>query len=436
MRGILLLAMLAVSTRSERWARQDARDRLQSRTIAPARPAPSPTFEFAPAAGTGMGTACAGTAITGSNREVVTTARNGTGYCLKGNTTTSIAVGDLVAIGNNLPRVMPGLDGTGALGVLVEQSMVESVLQTEALDTAITWVSTEAVTADAALAPDNTLTADQLNDTSAIAQSCTSQVIVTASATKHTVSAFVRAGTIAKAQLTLVGTGNGAGDCSASITTLSGSTWDRITCTSPAAYTGALTAVTVSLCVGTVVDDVGTVMGFGVNHVVNATFMSSYIKATTVAVTRAVDTTSIAVTVPASTTTYTLAATYQVPSSTATQRVATLFYASTDFYRNYLATPTLVSGNVVLVASAGPSTPFSVGTANAGAENRIVNYYDGAKLGSCLNGSCGTTTGALTMLSGAGNIQLGYSQTPGTSPGNGVIKKVCFDTNYPSASCL
>src|SRR5690242_20575791 len=67
-----------------------------------------PTFEFAPANGAGMGAACACTNPTGSKGETMTFTRSSDAMCTKGNTTSSIANGDLVSCTTNQIRVMPG----------------------------------------------------------------------------------------------------------------------------------------------------------------------------------------------------------------------------------------------------------------------------------------------------------------------------------------
>lgn len=246
-----------------------------------------PLFEFAPATGAGMTGTCACTSPKGTKGEAMVFARASNAWCTKNSTTTGIVPGDMVECSSAQPRIMPGGDGSGGNGLLSEPALIQNALQVRFLENAA-WTSTEAVTANTTASPSNAVDADTLNDTSAVAQSCTSQVITTSSATKHTVSVFLRAGTLAKAQLKMVGTGNAAGDCTASTTTLT-TPYDRITCTSGAAYTGALTAVTVSVCVGTVVGDTGTVIAWGVNHSVSQDYLASFIDATAAPATRQSD---------------------------------------------------------------------------------------------------------------------------------------------------
>lgn len=84
-------------------------------------------FEFAPASGTGMGSACACVAVTGAKGEVITHTRATAAICLKqGLAITGIADGDAVSCGNNLPRVES--DGT-ALGLLMEEARTNRLQQ-------------------------------------------------------------------------------------------------------------------------------------------------------------------------------------------------------------------------------------------------------------------------------------------------------------------
>lgn len=221
-------------------------------------------FEAFPASGAGTFGACSTTPPTTTRGLPLIGKRQFTADCIKTNDITNIQPGDLVTLGDSVSVVTPGFGTSTQLGVFVWPQFVEDAIQTDALNNAA-WTSTEAVTANTHDAPDGTTTADTLNDTSAGVQSCTSQSIITTSATQHGVSAYVRAGTIAKATLKMVGTGSSTGDCTSTSTTLgAGYTWMK--CASPAAYAGTLTSVTVSLCVGTAASDVGTVVGWRVNH--------------------------------------------------------------------------------------------------------------------------------------------------------------------------
>lgn len=123
-------------------------------------------FEVANATGTGMGSACACTAVTGAKGETLTWTRGSSAMCLKkGLATTGIANGDAVSCASNLPRVES--DGT-ALGLLVEESRTNKLLRSSELDDAA-WsiasgggASNPTITANYGTAPDGTLTADRV----------------------------------------------------------------------------------------------------------------------------------------------------------------------------------------------------------------------------------------------------------------------------------
>lgn len=124
-------------------------------------------FEFAPSGGQGIGSACACTTPTGAKGEAMTFTRASSGTCLKAGTTLAIANGDLVTCTSNQPRVMPGGAGTGPLGLLVEVSRTNDLLRSEELNNAawadsVFGVAAPTITADQAVAPDGTTTADRV----------------------------------------------------------------------------------------------------------------------------------------------------------------------------------------------------------------------------------------------------------------------------------
>jgi len=110
-----------------------------------------------------VGTA-AGPSVSGAKGEPVTWTRGSTAYCTRSAAESSIANGDLVLMANNQPRVMAL---GGPLGVLVESSRTNPVLQSESLDNAA-WtltasgVANPTVTPNAATAPNGTLTAERV----------------------------------------------------------------------------------------------------------------------------------------------------------------------------------------------------------------------------------------------------------------------------------
>lgn len=122
-------------------------------------------FEFAPASGAGMGTACAGTTPTSAGGLAGSFTRASAAWCSKqGLASTGIADGDLVALTTNQPRIEPS---GGVLGFRSEATRTNTVLRSQEFDNA-SWskvssgVAAPTVTANAATAPDGTLTADRV----------------------------------------------------------------------------------------------------------------------------------------------------------------------------------------------------------------------------------------------------------------------------------
>lgn len=121
-------------------------------------------FEFAPADGAGMGSACACTDVTGAKGEVITINRGSSAMCsAQGFATTGIRDGDLVLCGSATPRVMP--DPSGVLGVLSEPDAGWNLVQRSEQFNNAYWTKLGGATtsADVAIAPDGTLSADLIN---------------------------------------------------------------------------------------------------------------------------------------------------------------------------------------------------------------------------------------------------------------------------------
>ena len=122
-------------------------------------------FEFAPASGAGMGTACACTTPTGAKGEALTFTRAGDATCSKqGLATTGIANGDLVACTANQPRVE---SSGGVLGLRVEGARTNETLRSQEFEnvvwaTTVSGVAAPTITANFATAPDGALTADRM----------------------------------------------------------------------------------------------------------------------------------------------------------------------------------------------------------------------------------------------------------------------------------
>jgi hypothetical protein len=113
-----------------------------------------------------MGAACACTSPTTVDGGVLTLGRSSNGFCTKGNPVERIQNGDMVACTSGQPRVMPGGDGDGGLGLLVEGARTNSAIRSQEFQNSGAWTTSGTVsltvTADQAVAPDGTTTADRI----------------------------------------------------------------------------------------------------------------------------------------------------------------------------------------------------------------------------------------------------------------------------------
>jgi len=146
-------------------------------------------------------TAAKGQTITGAKGEALTFTRASTSICTKtasgGLATTGIANGDLVVMPSNQPRVE--YDGAGTLGLLVEAAGTNLWLQTQAFNN-VAWTKTgitdaaPTVTADFAVAPDGTTTAErvQFAATTGAANDSSVEQFVSTAAGQLSVSLYVK----------------------------------------------------------------------------------------------------------------------------------------------------------------------------------------------------------------------------------------------------
>lgn len=195
-----LLAQVEPPPRSFRACEASLGYPVRSASSLPACTAVIPDFQLAPASGAGMGNACNCTAITGSKGETITFTRASTGTCTKGDIRNKISVGDLVVCGNNFPRVMPGADGGGPLGLDSWEARTNVLHRSSEFDNGVAWFSdgtgssVPTVQANAALSPfaDAGMIADLVTfaATGASSESVLGQL--RAAATSASISIYVR----------------------------------------------------------------------------------------------------------------------------------------------------------------------------------------------------------------------------------------------------
>lgn len=390
-------------------------------------------LEFAPASGAGMGTVCGCTAVTGARGETVTFARTSAATCMKGGQWSAIANGDLVTCASGEPVVMPGGDGTGGLGLLMEEARTNSLLHSAGIDNAA-WSDQTAVVAaptlngaNAAVAPDGTTTADDYSfpATGASERSGRFQAAAGIGGVASVGSVFIKGVSGSGTLDVCVGTA-AAAVCTACAYV--SATWTRCSAVNNIASQG--------LFIGN-----NTLRNGGTTRSLNRVYvwgaqgeagvgMTSYIATTTGAATRNAATASISV---ASTSLVGMAFTYVTPSAFITTPVPVEWRidASNTFDSWINATPAYRGR--LLVGGVDKGTTSSAGTPVL-SELRISLNANGTTSSVCVNASCNATTPAgWTPPSGTSTVHIGSYNT-GNFSANGVIKKLCLSPTY--GACL
>lgn len=258
-----------------------------------------PYFEFAPPDG-GLGTTpCACVNPTGALGQTLTMTRNSAASCLKSNSFTSgILPGDMVWCPTNTVRLAYADTTSHQLGIWTERDKGNNCLRSTELDNAA-WTAVAVVTPDTTPGLDGGVNAETLTDSSAVAVEGVTQAFTTAILSVYSWSCFVQGSTATSATISMTGVGDATGDCSATATGIAAGSWTRIGCNSPAAYAGALSAVALSIGVGSTVGVTGDlfVTGCQLERSTNGS-PSSYIQTYGAGVTRKGDNLSYALPAP------------------------------------------------------------------------------------------------------------------------------------------
>ena len=377
-------------------------------------------FEFANVTANGLGAACACTAVTGSNGETVTFTRSSLGTCTAtpagGLSVSGIRANDLINCINNKPRTE--YDGSGVLGLLVEEARTNQILRNTSMDNAA-WSSTATVTADQGASPAGGQTADLLTDNSAGSMQGSSQSVGSATQVLDTVSCYVEAVTASSATIQLVGSGNSAGDCTASINTLSTTTWNRLSCTSAVAYGAGILTKTLNILVGDSASVTGSILVWGC-QLEDGAFMTSPIATIAAAVTRVADQATVTLS-PSPITTISVALNAGLPTTTNTSADVIFITGSSGVVEMSLLTPTSLRSYFAVANTVDGPISFTKNT-----NVRFAAFYDGTSRASCINGACATTSGAISFSATPWTTYIGgFSSLSFNS--NAIISRVCVD---------
>lgn len=378
---------------------------------------------------------CACTNPTGAKGETITLARASAGFCTKGHVLSGIANGDLVSCGNNLARVMPGGDGTGATGLLIEIPNTNVVLRSAELDNAA-WTATgvtaaaPSVTADNATSPDGTTTAERVDfaATAAGEESSLVQTGIGGAGFTGSTSLYIKgvsgSGTID------ICTNTGAADTCTSCAYVS-ATWTR--CTQLAKVIGAATNIAIGNLTrinGGTTRSANNVYIWGVQTEAGGEG-TSYVATTGATATRASETAqaSLSLANAAGSVAFSIVWPSDLTTATTSDHAAVVLsvagptYRILPDYREIEDTMTLYS-SVAGGASRTTGAPVAALT-----ENRAYVYWSGT---SCTVGfvtgftAAGETSGSWTNPGATTLVEIGSGS--GTSfRVNGVVKKVCVD---------
>jgi hypothetical protein len=374
-----------------------------------------------------MGTACACTTPTGAKGEAMTFTRASSGTCLKGGTLTGIANGDLVTCSTDQPRVMPGGDGSGGLGLLVEGPRTNVALRSEAFDNAA-WSHLQntgslTVTANAATSPENTASAErlQLAATAAGEYSLVYQGRVLNGAASASV--FLKGnGTSGVTDLCLYNNGGGAYVCSSCAYVAA--TWSR--CVVENVPSGAALA---TLLIGNATNyNGGTVRNavdlyvWGAQWELGA-YASSYMKTDGASASRAEDVPSFSLNWQSQTFSQSqIVLTKRTPGDN--WRGFSAYYDATHFFLSFM------TSNRRLVAYFAPANLLSGESGGQwpqdGSPQALRTYSDGVNVGACVAGDCSSTAGTPTLSTGTTTLYLGRHTDSDTTL-DGVTKRFCLD---------
>lgn len=398
-------------------------------------------FEFASATGAGMTATCACVNPTGAKGETLSFTRAGSATCRKqGFAKTGIVDGDMVTCGAGLARV----ELSGSIpGLHVENiANTNNVTQSAQICNAA-WADvgtpSPACAADSAAGPWGTTTMDSFGDDSVAALEGRSFAVATTSLTLHSVSCYVKAGTATSATISLVGTGNASGDCSATISGLSGTTSQHITCTSAAAYAAGLTGVTLSILVGNAVGVTGTILVEQCDHFtgVRAGEVPSPIPTAGAAVTRAAEIAGFARTL-ATPSGFCVAGSNEIQSLGALPGSAGLVAPQLSSGGALDTSPTTpqvwsywTGANIALDGTGSASTGSydpGAGSISAPSVFRTISRHSGGASGNwamCLNGTC-FTQGTTSSWNAPTYTSIRLQASVGTY-NNSIWTKVQFD---------
>lgn len=423
MRALVLIVLSVALEASAGWPTPRCRDRACLRGREEPSGRPLAFFEFAPPEGFGMAAPCACAAVTGANGEVMTFTRASSGTCLKGGETTGIANGDMVTCSNNQPRVMPGGDGSGGLGLLIESARTNICLRSQEFDNAA-WADQTfggpaaiTITANAAVAPDGTTTAErfQIPAVSAGQYSLRAQSVANGT---NIASVFAKGNGQSGTVWVIMAGGGGTscGPCAYNATT-----WTR--CSNPAlANTNTIYIGVDQLSCATSNQGSKDVFIWGA-QVEAGVFPSSYIATAGATVTRALEVATLPIGAQTNAT-GSLAATLVPHSATSPDDRTFVSTSAAGPAYKYTLDYTTAGGQLVAYGASSGGVPIGAALSAGVAVRGAMAWVGVADVTVFVNGLSATGSWGAPNL----NTTLAEIGTlSGVAQADGVVKQVCYD---------
>jgi hypothetical protein len=381
-------------------------------------------------------------APSGQKAEALTFTRASSATCLKtvGLAPQLIANGDMVTCQQGQVRVMPGTDGTSYNGVLDEVARTNLVIQSQAFDN-VAWTKGQVgapvaptVTADFAVAPDGTTTAERVQFAACPAVDSSSYIfqIGLGSTAQYAGSVWCKGnGSNQTISACVQGAGGGSA-CSAvtcpsagwtvisriaSITTTGGPVFG---CNNLSAYTGSSNT------------GAADVLLWGGQFELGA-YPSSYIATTTASAARVADLADVAITLPALTqlcvgdtiiTPSDISVSQAVLTGTLGDGALGGAAGSTNYFTSQY------SGGTALAVTSGAGLPTSAsfGSALTGA-HRYTVFHTGSLLSGCVDGVCAAGTAGAFSNPTFTRFRLGMFAVTSNNMG-GITKLVTIDPTF------
>ena len=376
-------------------------------------------FEEAPRSSVAMTSACACTSPTvTATGQALTITRASAATCTKGPTTSGIANGDLVSCGSGQALVMPGLDGTGPVGLTVEGALTNPVLFPNTLNN-VNWGITANIASPVVVSTTNT---DPFGGTT-----CSRVQFPATAGAQYSMLRQSGSGSAPQSAGCYARTVDGgvgdlcvfAGDGPfAQRYAVSGTSWTRVRAENSS-------RPSIALFIGVDSSDCATgnfaaqdVYLCGCQLEASAASLTSFVSGSRVAT---VPSASVSV----SGSTFSTMVTWRAPpfflaGATAFQ----LFKDASNSVTAYSTSTGALSCDVRIAGTTVTTTSLTVMTPSV--SNRVGCYYDGLSTAACVNGVCTLTAGTVTMFAGASTFYLGTRSTTGNEA-NSTLRDWCYD---------